>query len=207
MPDQDDYGQGILVGNLDDAPDYGKLAHDLADGLVPRSVLRYQSASTRNATVTSPQAGMMAWLETERQLTHYDGTAWVVLSAGTSSWTTIPLASGFAPNGNSNGTPQYRVVNEFGERTLQLRGAVSVTYSGTQIPNNAVVNTTALPENARPGSLRTITIPCSDVNSFRITLKLDIQPQGWLKIYGTGSGSEGTATPTWIGFNGCYVSL
>lgn len=203
MPTTDAYGQGIQIAALTDAPNANTLAYNIVNPLVPRSVMRFASASARNATIASPVEGMMAWLQSENLLTVYDGSAWVVVSAGTQAWTTVGLASGFAHNGNSNGTFQYRVVNLFGEISIMFQGAVSVTYSGSTIPNSGILNTTALPTSARPSSLRTIVIPCSDVSSSRITLKLDIRTDGYLQIYGTGSGN----TPPWIGFNGCFSSL
>lgn len=207
MPTEDDYGQGVKIAALTDAANAATLAYNIVNGLVPQTVMRFSSASERNATIASPVAGMLAWIDAEGLLTHYDGTAWVVVSAGTQAWTTVSLASGFSHNGNSNGTFQYRRVNMFGEDTLMLRGAVGVTYSGSTIPNDGVLNTTPLPTAARPTSLRTITVPCSDVSSVRITLKLDVQTNGYLKIYGTGSGTDGKTTPPWIGFNGCFTSL
>lgn len=198
----DDYGQSITIPALTDTPNIATIGTSM-NALVPRTVMRFASASARNATITSPVEGMQAWLQDVNWLTLYDGSAWVVVSAGTQAWTTIGLASGFAHNGNSNGTLQYRVVNFFGETSLFFQGAVSVTYSGSTIPNSGTVNTSALPTSARPSSLRTITIPCSDVASTRITLKLDVQTDGFLKIQGTGTGN----TPPWVGFNGCFTSL
>lgn len=207
MATTDAFGQNISIAALTDAPNANTLAFNIVDALAGRGVMRFASASERNATLTSPVAGMMAWIGTEKLLTHYDGTAWVVVSAGTQAWTTVGLASGFAHDGNSNGTFQYRVVNEYGEKSIKFRGGISVTYSGTNIPNSGVLNTTALPSAARPTTRRTISVPCSDVSSVRITLKMDIQTDGFLKVFGTGTGSDGTTTPPWIGFNGCYSSL
>ncbi|WP_372344759.1 hypothetical protein [Streptomyces sp. KL116D] len=207
MPTTDIYGQGINLASLTDAPDIPKAINDVASGVIPRGVMRFASASARGATLTAPAAGMVAWLQDVKLLTLYDGSAWVAIAAGTQAWTTVGLASGFTQNGNSNGSLQYRVVNLFGENTIMFRGAVNVTYSGTTIPNSGVLNTSALPSSARPTALRTIVVPCSDVSSARITLKLDVQPDGYLKIYGTGNGSDGRSTPPWIGFNGCFCSL
>ncbi|MFJ4637624.1 hypothetical protein ACIP69_18620 [Streptomyces hygroscopicus] len=203
----DSYGQGIQIADLTNAPNAATLAFNIADAIAQRSVMRFSSASARNATLTAPAAGMMAALSTEKLLTWYDGTAWTVIGSGTSAWTNVPLASGFTHNGNNNGTFQYRVVNLFGEPTLMLQGAVNATYSGSAIANGGIVTSTPLPSAARPGSLRTVVIPCSDVSSVRITLKLDAQPDGHLKIYGTGTGADGTSKPPWIGFNGVFYSL
>lgn len=207
MATTDAYGQGIPITALTDAPNANSLIFGPVDELTERSVMRFSSASARNATLTAPVAGMVAYLITEKLFTGYDGTAWVVLAAGTSAWTNVPLASGYSHNGNSNGSFQYRVVNLFGEKTVMLQGAVNATYSGTAIANDGVLTSVALPSAARPGSLRTVVVPCSDVNSVRITLKLDARSDGHLQIYGTGTGPDGTTKPPWIGFNGVFYSL
>jgi hypothetical protein len=203
MPTTDNYGQGINIASLTDAPDLPKAISDLANGVIPRGVLRFPSASTRGATITSPTEGMMAWLQDVDLLTLYDGSAWVVVAAGTRSWTTISLASGWTQNGNSQGTFQYRIVNMFGEDTIMFRGGISRTsYPGT-LPAFFTLNANALPTSARPSTLRTIVVPCSDVSSDRITLKLDVTTDGWLSLYGVDSVNK----PPWVGFNGCWASL
>lgn len=206
MPLPDKYGQGFSGFDYGDYPDLKAFSENLL-AIVGQTVMRFATATTRNATVTSPVAGMAAWLNSEKQLTVYDGTAWVAIASGTQSWTTVPLVAGYSHNGNSNGTFQYRKVNMFGEDTLMFRGGLNVTYSGTTIPNSGIVNSSALPTSARPTALRTVVIPCSDASSARITLKLDVQPDGFLKIIGTGTQPEGVVTPPWIGFNGTLVSL
>lgn len=207
MATTDTFGQGIQIAALTDAPNAQTLAFNIVDVLAGRSVMRFSSASARNATITSPVAGMVAALSTEKLLTWYDGSAWTVIGSGTSAWTNVPLAGGFSNNGNSNGTFQYRIINLFGEKSVQLQGAVNATYSGTAIANDGVLTSVALPSAARPASLRTVVVPCSDVNSVRITLKLDARSDGHLQIYGTGTGPDGTTKPPWIGFNGVFYSL
>lgn len=207
MSTEDSYGQGVDIAALTDAPNAATLAFNIADAIAQRSVMRFSSASARNATLTSPVHGMVAALATEKLLTWYDGSAWTVIASGTSAWTNVPLAAGYSHNGNSNGTFQYRVVNLFGEKTVMLQGAVNATYSGTAIANDGVLTSVALPSAARPASLRTVVVPCSDVSSVRITLKLDARSDGHLQIYGTGTGADGTTKPPWIGFNGVFYSL
>ncbi|WP_030670729.1 hypothetical protein [Streptomyces rimosus] len=210
MPTTDTYGQGVQIASLTDAPNMETLASNLATGLVPRSVMRFASASARNATLTSPTAGMTAFLIAEKLLTVYDGTAWTVVAAGTSAWTTIPLASGFSHNGNDNGTAQYRIVNLFGELTVMLQGGIDIGYSGSPsvIRNGGIITSTPLPSAARPGSLRTVPAACSAVTSDSLSLKLDAQPDGHLKIVGTtASNASERITPPWISLNGCYYSL
>lgn len=206
MPTTDAYGQGINLWSLTDAPSIPDAIKALADGVIPRGVLRFASSSARGATLTgasAPVEGMLTWLQDVNRLDLYDGTAWVAVSVGTSSWTTISLASGFTQNGNSNGTLQYRLLNISGEESLQLRGAVNRTSYPTTPPDSYVINSTALPSVVRPSTLRTVLIPCSDVSSDRIALKLDVRTDGYLEVFGFSS----SVKPPWIGFNGVTVSL
>ena len=75
----DDYGQGITLMALTDAPDLPKGISDLAAGTIPRGVMRFASASTRGAPLVgtyAPVEGMVTWLVAEKRLDVYDGTAW-----------------------------------------------------------------------------------------------------------------------------------
>ncbi|MGW3491773.1 hypothetical protein [Streptomyces sp. NPDC001054] len=205
MPTPDPWGQGIQLMANGDAPDMSKAISDLAVGTIPR-ILYYASASARGATLTgdrAPVAGMLTWLKDVRRLDLYDGTAWVTLTAGTSSWTTIAPASGFQQNGNSNGNLQYRLLTISGEVSIQFRGALGRSSWPATPVNDYIVNATALPTAARPTTLRTFGIPCSDQNSDRIALKCDLQPDGYLRVLGFNS----TAKPPWFSFNGSIVSL
>ena len=210
MPTPDAYGQGIQIASRTDAPDPVRLAGDLADGLVPRSVMRFATAAARNASVTAPVAGMIAWLSAERVWTGYDGSAWVTLAAGTSAWTNVSLASGFTHDGNSNGALQYRVVNLFGEPTVMLRGGVGVGYSGSPsvIRNGGIVTGVALPIAARPSTLRTVSAACSTVTSDTLSVKIDAPTTGHIHIVGTTtSTAKPRIQPPWVSFNGLYYSL
>jgi hypothetical protein len=191
---------------MTDAPDIPAAIKAIADGVIPRGVLRFSSASTRGATLVDDRApvdGMLTWLaDVDRLEVRVDGS-WVVVSVGNRAWTTIGLASGWSQNGNSQGTFQYRIVNFAGEDTIMFRGGIGRTsYPGT-IPGSFTINSSTLPASARPSTLRTIVVPCSDVSSDRITLKLDITTGGQLTLYGISP----TAKPPWIGFNGCFASL
>ncbi|CAM5604424.1 hypothetical protein [Streptomyces coeruleorubidus] len=203
MPTPDDYGQGINIASLTDAPDANKLAKDIANAIAPRSIMRFASASARGATLTAPVEGMLTWLNDVNRLDLYDGTTWVAVSVGQSTWKTITPESPWTQNGNSNGTLQYRILNISGEESLQFRGALGRSSYPSSPPSNYVVNNTALPSAARPSTLRTVLIPCSDVSSDRIALKLDVRTDGYLEVFGFSS----SVKPPWIGFNGVTVSL
>ncbi|KUL59693.1 hypothetical protein ADL32_19185 [Streptomyces albidoflavus] len=206
MPTTDLYGQGIPLAALTDGPDIPKAIADLAGGVIPKLALPYASASARGAILVgdrAPRAGMITWLQDVKRLDVYDGSQWVAVSTGASLWTTISLASGFAHNGNNNGTLQYRLLNISGEDSIQFRGAVARASWPTTPEGNYVLNSTALPAAVRPQTLRTVTVPCSDASSDRIALKLDVQTNGFLNVFGTGA----KVKPPWISLNGTIVSL
>lgn len=202
----DDYGQGIQILGLTDAPDLPKGLTQLAAGLTPRSIMRFASSSARGAALVGtavPVEGMVSWLQDVNRLEVYDGTAWVAMSTGSSAWTTISLASGFTQNGNSNGNLQYRLLNISGEDSLQFRGAINRTSYPGSPPSSYVINSSALPTAVRPSTLRTVLIPCSDVSSDRISLKLDVRTDGYLEVFGFST----SVKPPWLGFNGVIASL
>jgi hypothetical protein len=206
MSTVDTYGQNIGLWSMTDAPSIPDAIALFAAGTLPRLRLTFASASTRGATLVgtaAPVPGMMTWLTDVGRLDVYDGTAWVTISVGTSSWTTIGLVSGFTQNGNSNGTLQYRRLNISGEDSLQLRGAIARASYPASPPSGYIINQTALPSAVRPSTLRSVVIPCSDVSSERIALKLDVQTDGYLQVFGIGTDVK----PPWIGFNGVTVSL
>jgi hypothetical protein len=77
MATTDDYGQGVSIASLADAPNAEALARNIANAIVKQTIMRFNSASNRNATITSPEEGMMAWLRDTDLLTVYTGTAWL----------------------------------------------------------------------------------------------------------------------------------
>lgn len=207
MPDPDKYGQGIQLWQMTDAPSIPDAIKAIADGVIPRGILFFDSAAQRGSTLVGERApvnGMLTWLRDVKRLELRVDTDWVVAAVGSRVWTTVTLTSGWAQNGNAQGTLQYRVVNLAGDDTLMLRGGISrsTAYPST-LPDYFTLNTTALPTTARPSSLRTVTVPCSDLQSNRIALKLDITPDGWLRLYGVDSVNK----PPWTGFNGVFTSL
>lgn len=205
MPTTDSYGQGISLWQMTDAPSIPDAIAAFAKGVLPRLTLTFASASARGATLVgtaAPVPGMMTWLTDVSRLDMWDGTAWVTVSVGSRTWTTIPLTSGWSQNGNSQGTFQYRTVNFAGEDTIMFRGGISRSSYPTSMPDYFTLNSNALPTTARPATMRTILVPCSDAGSDRIALKLDVTTDGWLHLYG-----GPTSKPPWVGFNGCFTSL
>ena len=79
MATTDDYGQGVSIAALTDAPNAESLAKNIANAITPRSVMRFASASARTAALTgvaAPVEGMLTWLQDVNRLYVYDGSAW-----------------------------------------------------------------------------------------------------------------------------------
>ena len=79
MATTDDYGQGVSIAALTDAPNAESLAKNIANAITPRSVMRFASASARSATLTgvaAPVEGMLTWLQDVNRLYVYDSSAW-----------------------------------------------------------------------------------------------------------------------------------
>lgn len=102
MPTTDNYGQGVSVASLTDAPDLPKAASDLANGIVPLTVMRFASASARGAALagdTAPVEGMATYLLDVNRLEVYDGSSWVTPPQTLTSTTSgLTAASGFTVN-------------------------------------------------------------------------------------------------------------
>ncbi|MFF7210311.1 hypothetical protein ACFZAU_07175 [Streptomyces sp. NPDC008238] len=64
-----------------DAADLPAHLRALAEGVDGRTVMRFGDAASRDAKVTAPVAGMVAWLTTPGRLVQYTGTAWVPVGA------------------------------------------------------------------------------------------------------------------------------
>ncbi|MEU5149743.1 hypothetical protein AB0G42_21500 [Streptomyces yangpuensis] len=206
MPLTDSFGQNTPYPTLTDKPNAQTLGQGIVETIVPKTIMTFASAVVRGATLVTPVAGMCTYLKDVGRLELFDGGAWVTVAAGTSNWQTIDLASGFAHDGNSNGTAQYRLVNLFGEQTLMFRGGIGITYSGPggAIPNSGNLANAPLPVAYRPASRRTIVVGCSVAASGLTALKLDVNTSGTLTVIGTNTTD---AKPGWVSLNGTFVSL
>lgn len=197
----DVYGQGITYLDYTDKPDLTVLGRNLTDGLTQRSILRFADATTRDADIDTPVAGMIAWLTSEKIFTGFDGSSWVALAAGTQAWTTPTLATGYTADGNSNGTPKYRIVNLFGDQVVMWKGGLNVTYSGGTPANSGMFLNAAVPSGARPVSRRTVTAACSAVTSSTLSVKIDFNSDGTMALVNNGQ------SPPWVSLNNIMYSL
>ncbi|MFJ9408583.1 hypothetical protein [Streptomyces sp. NPDC101393] len=202
MPLTDSKGQNVPFPVLTDKPNARSFGENMVEALAGQLVMRFPSRSVRGATLTTPEAGMMSWIDDLALMEMYDGDNWTAVASGQTVWTDFPLAAPWTDGANSNGDFQYRVVNLFGQDTIMFRGAISRTWPTNPV-EPYVLTSSPLPVGARPVTLRTISVPCSDAGSDRISLKIDLRTNGEVALYGVSS----TARPAWVGFNGTFVSL
>ncbi|HET6634710.1 MAG TPA: H-type lectin domain-containing protein [Streptomyces sp.] len=97
MSTTDDYGQGVDIATLTDAPNAESLARNIANALAARSVMRFASATERAATLVGPAApveGMVTYLKDADRLESYNGTAWRLVSPLTQQGTKLLSWSG-----------------------------------------------------------------------------------------------------------------
>jgi hypothetical protein len=83
VADPDAYGQGILITQETDPPDLPTTARNLAAGIIPRSVMRFTSASDRAADLvgdSAPVEGMVSYLTDVNRLYVYTGSTWVEIA-------------------------------------------------------------------------------------------------------------------------------
>jgi len=85
MATTDDYGQGVSIAALADAPNAEVLGKNITNALAQRGVMRFASASARAAALTSPVEGMMTWLQDVNGLYLYDGSAWQPIMIGSAT--------------------------------------------------------------------------------------------------------------------------
>lgn len=80
MTSTDSFGQGITLWQMTDAPSIPPAIQALADGVIPRGVMRFASASARGAALVgaaAPVEGMVTYLLDVNRLETYNGSDWV----------------------------------------------------------------------------------------------------------------------------------
>jgi hypothetical protein len=130
MAGTDSYGQGVVVAALTDAPNAETLARNIVDALVPRSNMRFASASARAAAIAAPVEGMVTWLQDVNSQYVYDGSAWVSLFpvSVVMDWTALSALGTYA-GGFSASTPppRMRKLSILGTEVWEYEGAINVT--------------------------------------------------------------------------------
>lgn len=106
MPGFDSFGQGVSLPLLADRPDAQQLGADVGSGVVPLTVMRFDSAAHRGAVITSPIEGMTTYLRDVNRHEFYDGSDWKTLSEWQTTTPTWSSTLGSVSIGN--GTMQWR---------------------------------------------------------------------------------------------------
>ncbi|MFF0777102.1 hypothetical protein [Streptomyces sp. NPDC003720] len=83
MPLADKYGQGFTGLDYGDVPDLKVLSENLL-AMAGQGVMRFSSASTRNANISAPVEGMATWLAAEARLEIYHSGSWL-------AWPPVPV--------------------------------------------------------------------------------------------------------------------
>lgn len=118
----------------DDADNVPANIQALAEWASTRVVMRFADAAARNASITSPTAGMVAWLDNPGALTIRTATAWRTIWTAL-AWSDVALGSAYETYGT---TPQAAVENGL---FIVLKGGIQRSTSGAQIATDAVVGT------------------------------------------------------------------
>ncbi|WP_031189802.1 MULTISPECIES: hypothetical protein [Streptomyces] len=105
----------------------------LAEWASTRVNMSFADAAARDAALTSPTAGMIAWLNSPGALTIRTASTWRTVWTSI-TWTDIVLSSGYETYGT---TPQAAVDSG---NFIVLRGGVQKT-TGTQLANGEIVGT------------------------------------------------------------------
>lgn len=100
----------------------------LATGIDSRTILRYSNAADRDEAVTTPVAGMVAWLTTPGTLTYYTGTQWIALGAWNTYTPTWTAATTNPSIGDGTLTGKYAVVGKVCHFTTLVTFSSTTTY-------------------------------------------------------------------------------
>ncbi|MEU6348877.1 hypothetical protein ABZ896_06075 [Streptomyces sp. NPDC047072] len=100
----------------------------LAEGIDGRTILRYATAADRDTKITTPVAGMVAWLTTPGTLSYHTGSAWVAMGAWT-TYTPAWAAATTAPAlGNGTLTGKYAIVGKVCHFTALFTAGSTTTF-------------------------------------------------------------------------------
>lgn len=173
MATTDDYGQGVSIAALTDAPDAATLGRNIANKIVERSVMRFASASARNAALVgtaAPVEGMVCWLQDTNLLYVYDGTSWNPQSTLLMDWTALSSLGSYA-GGFSASTPAPRM------RKLSINGTEVWEYEGAIAISSLPAATTTLAftftASHRPANSRGFATYNSSHYGTRVTVAAD----------------------------------
>jgi hypothetical protein len=153
-----------------------------------RTTMRFADAAARDAAITSPVAGMIAWLDTPGSVTVRTASAWRTLWSNL-AWTDITLGGSYTTFGT---TPQAAVD---GGNFIVLRGGIQRSTPSTNITGNSIMGTI-------PSSLGT---PVS--GDFPIASQWLAVTTGRLYVSSTREITYVGADTGWVSINGVRIPL
>lgn len=150
MATTDEYGQGVSISALTDAPDAAVLARNIANAIAGRSIMRFASAAARAAQLTgaaAPVEGMVSWLQDIDEIHVYQGGAWQILPFGSNAWMNwTPTWSGLTSLGLSVSSGRYRKVGT----TVDLIGSLAWGSGSSLGTGNVTVSVPFAASSAPP---------------------------------------------------------
>jgi len=132
----DDYGQGVSISALTDAPNAETLAKNIANGIAPRSNMRFASASARTAALTgatAPVEGMVSYLQDVDRLYVYTGSAWVEISTRQEASAVLTSGSGVTSSEILTGLSVTMTTRASTSYKLEASGLVRSTLANDRV--------------------------------------------------------------------------
>lgn len=128
MPGTDSYQQGLPYPKLGDAPNAESALSSLVNSVAPRANMRFTDTAALNAAITTPVAGMEAWLTAEKRKVVYDGATWQTY-VPQGQWITWTPAWNFANGslGTSVSAGRYRRTGT----TIELEAKITCGLSSS----------------------------------------------------------------------------
>lgn len=114
------------------------LASDINTYLMNQSVMVFTNSTTRDATLTAPTEGMVAYLTASDHYTIYNGTAWVIFDIAWNAWT--PTITGITLGTSSSIACYYARIG----KTVVMTGKISFGANASAV----TAITLTLPVNA-----------------------------------------------------------
>lgn len=116
--------QSLVTPSLSDIPSGPAQILAFGNAVEKQIIQVYATSTARDAAVTAPVAGMVAYLSTPKQMTTYDGSTWRV-SGQPGGWTDVasPVITQSATPTFTTNYAAYEITN----RTLRYQGLVTIT--------------------------------------------------------------------------------
>ncbi|MFK0187391.1 hypothetical protein ACIQV1_24660 [Streptomyces rubiginosohelvolus] len=185
---------GLPYPQSSDPADLPAQLQTLAQALDGRTVLRFGTATERDAKIPTPVAGMVAWTASPPRLTHYTGSAWAPVGA-------VPVFRVNLDGGDTKAvTYGETLLNATGDPmraafVAPASGQVIVTVGG--YISSSVANTNSyMSANIRNAS-DTIVLAAADDRAALVSSANRASVSTQFLVTGLAAGTNHTATPAY----------